>query len=69
MAPDISCIHWKKQLELLEAKQAMQAEDLRQVRAESGSEGAGRPWVWAEAGLAQESGEGWVCSPLGAPPV
>jgi hypothetical protein len=40
--PDVSWILGKKQLELAEAKYAMQAEALRQVRVEPGSWGEGR---------------------------
>ena len=52
-APDLPWIQWKKQLELLEAKHAMQAEGLRQVRVEPGLRG--------RAGLVQKSGQRWEC--------
>lgn len=63
-APNLPWIQWKKQLELLEAKHAMQAEGLRQVRAQPGLRREGRLRVRVEAGPVQKSGWRWECLPL-----
>lgn len=66
--PDIPWIRRKKQLELVEAKHAKQAESLRQVRTEPRPEGEGRLRVWVETGQVREDGEGCATSSLiGAP--
>ena len=49
-APDIPWIRRKKQLEMVEAKHAKQAEGLRQVRAKLGFEGECRFRVWVDPG-------------------
>lgn len=67
--PDIPWIRRKKQLELVEAKHAEQAERLRQVRAERGPEAQSRLRGWVEPGQVREDGErGATPSLIRAPP-
>lgn len=56
--PDLPWILRKKQLELVEAKHARQAEALRQVRAEPGTQWERRLGVWVGPGQAPDGGEG-----------
>lgn len=67
-SPDIPWIRRKKQLEMVEAKHAKQAEGLRQVRVELGFEGECRFRVWVEPGQVQD-GEGLLSQVSSGPPT